>query len=79
MGMNERARMAGLVVLGLWAAVGADAGMAERAKGTFDVKVTPVPEERKDSVASGRITIEKTFHGDLMVTSRGEMWTRSRP
>ena len=52
----------------------AEAGQSQRASGTFDVKVTPVagPE---GSLASGRLTAEKTFHGDLEGTSRGEMWT----
>jgi hypothetical protein len=84
MSIKERTRTAGLAVLGLCAALGAAASLpaqdkagapSERAKGTFDVKVTPVTEERKDSVASGRLTIDKTFHGDLTGTSKGEMWT----
>lgn len=49
--------------------------MADRAKGTFEVKVTPVPTEGKDSVAAGRLTLDKTFRGDLVGTSKGEMWT----
>jgi len=49
-------------------------GASQRASGTFDVKMTPlaVPE---GSLASGRLTGEKTFRGDLEGTSRGEMWT----
>ena len=49
--------------------------MSDRAKGTFEVKVTPAAEERKDSVASGRLTLDKGFAGDLVGTSKGEMWT----
>ncbi len=51
------------------------ATMSERAKGTFEVKVTPSTDDWKDRVASGRLTIDKTFHGDLVGTSKGEMWT----
>lgn len=49
--------------------------MSDSAKGTFEVKVTPVPEERKDSVASGRMALDKAFQGDLVGASKGEMWT----
>ena len=49
-------------------------GMSHRATGTFDVLVTPVA-DTQDSLASGRLSIAKTFHGDLEATSRGEMWT----
>jgi hypothetical protein len=46
--------------------------MAKRASGTFEVKLTP-----QEGVAEGlgRLTIEKTFRGDLEATSRGEMLT----
>ena len=67
--------------MGLWvslaaaqAAPQAGKGVAmSNAKGTFEVKVTPV--EGKDAVASGRLTLEKTFQGDLVGTSSGAMWT----
>jgi hypothetical protein len=42
---------------------------AMKATGTFDVKVTPQPGE----FAFPRLTIDKTFHGDLEGTSKGEM------
>lgn len=51
-----------------------EAARSLRATGTFDVKVTPVA-DTQDSIASGRLSIAKTFHGDLEGTSRGEMWT----
>ena len=46
--------------------------MATRASGMFEVKLTP-----QEGVAEtlGRLTIEKTFRGDLEATSRGEMLT----
>jgi hypothetical protein len=46
--------------------------MATRASGTFEVKLTP-----QEGVAEGlgRMSIEKTFRGDLEATSAGEMLT----
>jgi hypothetical protein len=49
--------------------------MAERAKGTFEVKVTPAPSDAKDTLANGRLLLEKTFAGDFTGTGKGEMWT----
>ena len=48
--------------------------MTRKASGTFDVEVTPRTEGVGD-VASGRLLLSKTFHGELDGTSRGEMWT----
>jgi hypothetical protein len=45
--------------------------MPARAKGTFEVKLTP--QEAADAL--GRMSIDKQFHGDLEGTSRGEMLT----
>jgi hypothetical protein len=49
--------------------------MSDSAKGTFEVKVTPVAEQQKDTVASGRLALDKTFQGDFVGVSKGEMWT----
>ena len=50
--------------------------MAARAKGTFDVKLTPqAADEKAENPALGRMSIEKQFHGDLEGTSKGEMLT----
>jgi hypothetical protein len=52
--------------------------MPVRAAGTFDVKV--IPQGTPDTVggvALGRMSIDKTFHGDLEGTSKGEMLTGS--
>ena len=76
--MNESttALVAGVMGLGLiTGAAPKGAGMAQQAKGTFEVKVTPTPYEAKDAVANGRLTLAKTFAGDLAGTSQGEMWT----
>lgn len=50
--------------------------MPTRATGSFDVKVTPQPaDDYADGTALGRLTIDKSFHGDLEATSRGQMLT----
>jgi hypothetical protein len=49
--------------------------MTEQAKGTFEVRMTPAAHDPKESLASARFTVAKEFQGDLVGTSRGEMWT----
>lgn len=49
-----------------------EAAMPARAKGTFEVKLTP--QEGADA-ALGRMSIDKQFHGDLEGSSKGEMLT----
>jgi hypothetical protein len=49
--------------------------VSSRAKGTFDVKVTP--REPGDLQPFARLDIEKTWHGDLEGTSRGVMLASS--
>ena len=47
-----------------------------QAKGTFEVKVTPVEVSPVGKDAGlGRYTLSKTFHGDLEGTAKGEMLT----
>jgi hypothetical protein len=47
-----------------------------RASGTFVVKISPVESSAiAKEVGLGRMTIDKTFAGDLEGTSRGEMLT----
>ena len=41
------------------------------AAGPFEVKLTPQPPG--EDAALGRFTIDKTFHGDLEATSKGQM------
>jgi Protein of unknown function (DUF3224) len=41
-----------------------------QAKGTFDVKMTP---QADDTADVGRMTLDKTFHGDLEASSIGQM------
>ncbi len=47
---------------------------AEKAVGTFDVKLTP-QDDKTDEPLLGRMTIAKQFHGDLEGTSQGQMLT----
>ena len=50
--------------------------MPARATGPFDVKVTPQPaDDYADGTALGRLTLDKSFHGELEATSRGQMLT----
>ena len=70
--MTEAIAMSAAV---LAAALGTGAGADEKrhARGTFEVKVTPVPGD--NGVASARMSLTKTFAGDLTGTSKGDMWT----
>lgn len=45
--------------------------MSHRAVGTFDVKMTPQPPDADSLV--GRMLLDKTFHGELEATSKGQM------
>jgi hypothetical protein len=66
----------------LWLAVAVNPASAQKgttmsgtASGPFDVKVTP--QEDKVDPTLGRMTLDKTFHGDLDATSKGQMLTAS--
>jgi hypothetical protein len=52
-----------------------ETSVAEQAKGTFEVKVTPQAPEDKDDANLGRFLLDKQFHGDLEGTSKGQMLT----
>ena len=48
--------------------------MSHSARGTFDVKLVPQsPEDGVGDATIGRLSIDKTFHGDLDATSKGQM------
>jgi len=47
--------------------------MTAIAKGTFDVKLTPLEAHDKSNAFPGRMFIDKQFHGDIEGTSKGEM------
>jgi hypothetical protein len=51
--------------------------MPHHARGTFDVKVQPLAAPDMEGVA--RFSINKTVHGDLEATTKGEMFTAGDP
>jgi hypothetical protein len=65
---------AGAAILALALGTEAAVDMGQHADGTFEVKVTPVTTE-DPGAASARLSLSKTFTGDLTGTSRGDMWT----
>lgn len=68
-----------LACLTVW--VRADEGAGEftqkettmTARGTFDVKVTPQPQDDSAGGPFGRLFLDKQFHGDLQGASKGQM------
>lgn len=51
-----------------------EAIVTTHARGTFDVKVIPMPAEDKvGDAAIGRMALDKQFHGDLEAASKGQM------
>ena len=48
--------------------------MANRASGTFEVKISP-QEDKTGDPTLGRMSLDKQFHGDLEATSKGQMLT----
>jgi hypothetical protein len=54
--------------------------MSAIAKGTFTVEMKPQSEPNVgDGMSLGRMSLEKSFEGDLTATSRGEMLTALTP
>jgi Flp pilus assembly protein TadG len=47
--------------------------MADRARGTFEVRMTPKADDQAASAGLARMLLDKTFHGDLDGTSKGQM------
>ena len=46
------------------------------ARGTFEVKIIPMPvDDYTDAATLGRMTIDKQFSGELVATSKGQMIT----
>jgi hypothetical protein len=55
---------------------------AAHARGQFEVKITPQAQDAPpdgEGAALGRFALEKTFHGALVATSRGEMLSAGSP
>jgi Protein of unknown function (DUF3224) len=54
--------------------------MSTIAKGTFEVEMKPQSDaDLQDGVSLGRMSLDKTFEGDLVATGRGEMLTALTP
>ena len=51
----------------------------QQAKGTFDVKLAPVPAATGDTSGISRMSIDKQFHGDLEAHSLGTMMSLGDP
>lgn len=52
-----------------------DSLVTMHAKGTFDVKVAPVAEDKAEGSTLGRYSLDKQYHGDLDASAKGEMLT----
>lgn len=53
---------------------------ATTAKGTFEVKISPLATDEQAGLTTlGRLSIDKQFHGDLEAHSLGEMLTAMTP
>jgi hypothetical protein len=74
--MTTRAQALGclcvLVALSAFAPSQKERPVATRFKGEFDVKLIPQP---SDDPSTGRMIIEKEYHGDLVGTAKGQMLT----
>ena len=54
--------------------------VTHHARGTFDVAIAPTAaDDYADGATLGRMTLDKTFRGDLEATSRGQMLTAMTP
>lgn len=54
--------------------------MAQVAQGTFQVEMKPTTDpDAQDGVSIGHLSLVKTFAGDLVATSRGQMLTALTP
>jgi hypothetical protein len=76
---KSRSTVACMIVLCFAAAAHSSAQkgtlMSVHAAGPFEVKLTP--QDDKLDPTLGRMTLDKTFHGDLEATSKGQMLTAS--
>jgi hypothetical protein len=53
--------------------------MTNRARGTFEVTMAPQAVDQAATAGLGRMTIDKTFQGDLAGTSKGQMLAAMTP
>ena len=52
-----------------------DSAALTRASGTFEVKLAPLPTVHGTDDQLGRLSLDKTFQGDLVGSAKGEMLT----
>jgi hypothetical protein len=79
--MKQLVILFGLTFACLTVCVRADEGAGEStqkettmtARGTFDVKVTPQPQDDSAGGPFGRLFLDKQFHGDLQGAGKGQM------
>src|SRR5215475_824320 len=79
--MKQLVILFGLALVCLNVCVRADEGAGEStqkettmtARGTFDVRVTPQPQDDPAGGPFGRLFLDKQFHGDLLASSKGQM------
>jgi hypothetical protein len=71
--MNQRMILAGLVLCCFARDVVLQNERPMTATGTFDVKVTPQPQDDSAGPPFGRLFLDKQFHGGLEGVSRGQM------
>ena len=75
---HSRARVYRAAAICLILSVGVLKGatVATHVTGAFDVKLTPqASDDKAEGAALGRMSIDKTYHGDLDATGKGEMLT----
>jgi len=65
----------GILIAAIAATLFAQKGivMTSHARGTFDVKVIPQPQDDAAGGPFQRLFLDKQFHGDLEATSKGQM------
>ena len=73
---RARVHLVAAICLVLGVGVLKGAAVATHVTGAFDVKLTPqASDDKAEGSALGRMSIDKTYHGNLDATGKGEMLT----
>jgi hypothetical protein len=73
---RPRVHIVAIICLILGVGVLKGAAVTTHVTGTFDVKLTPQPtDDNAEGAPLGRMSIDKTYYGDLDATGKGEMLT----
>lgn len=56
-------------------AIAAAEPVMRQAQGSFEVAMKPLAEDKADGSTLGRLSLDKTYHGALEATAKGEMLT----